>query len=234
MNSPWADGIKELIQHGVDHLELGGDFDRRIAMISIDNAVELSVKTYLGLPERARGFKGPGRKELEMASESFPSLLDTLEKYASNQIIGLGLDDIEWYHRLRNQLYHAGNGITVEATKVETYLELSISLFEKLFGNPPELKRVNATQTKTGHFLQLWNSFERGLRKQLPPKDDLAYYWKRDYLDKISKEAVPLFDSLSTFRNELVHGFELKSAKEIQARIIELEKLMIIIGIKTT
>ncbi len=39
MNGPWTDGPRELIQHAVDHLALGGDFDRRVAMVSIDNAV---------------------------------------------------------------------------------------------------------------------------------------------------------------------------------------------------
>ena len=47
---PWTDGPRELIQHALDHLVLGDDFDRRIAMVSIDNAVELTIKTYLGLP----------------------------------------------------------------------------------------------------------------------------------------------------------------------------------------
>ena len=84
MTNPWTDGPRELIQHAVDHVALGGDFDRRIAMISIDNAVELMIKTYLGLPERTRGFKGPGRKELETASESFPGLLDLLQNYAAH------------------------------------------------------------------------------------------------------------------------------------------------------
>ena len=92
LKGPWVDGPKELIQHGVDHLDLGGDFDRRIAMVSVDNAVELTIKTYLGLPERTRGSKGPGRKELEQAGESFPALLDLLETYASHLITGLSLE----------------------------------------------------------------------------------------------------------------------------------------------
>jgi hypothetical protein len=71
MNRPWTDGPRELLQHAADHLNLGADFDRRMAMISIDNAVELLVKTYLGLPERARQTKGPGRKELESPPSHF-------------------------------------------------------------------------------------------------------------------------------------------------------------------
>jgi hypothetical protein len=82
MNGPWAQGPKELIQHAVDHLAIGGDFDRRIAMISIDNAVELMLKTYLELPKRSRGTDGPSRKEMETSFNSFPSLLDLIEKYA--------------------------------------------------------------------------------------------------------------------------------------------------------
>ena len=50
MKNPWIDGPRELLQHAIDHLTQGDDFDRRVAMISIDNAVELTIKTYLGLP----------------------------------------------------------------------------------------------------------------------------------------------------------------------------------------
>ena len=71
-------------------------------MISIDNAVELAAKTYLGLPRRARGRNGPGRRKLEAASESFPALLDLLDEHASDRLTGIDLGDIEWYHRLRN------------------------------------------------------------------------------------------------------------------------------------
>ncbi len=235
MNGPWTDGPRELIQHAVDHLALGGDFDRRVLMVSIDNAVELTIKTYLGLPKRARGSEGPGRKELEAASESFPGLLDLLEKYASQWIVGLSLDDIEWYHRLRNQLYHSGNEITVEMAKAETYLELAISLFESLFGAPPALQRDGAMQTKTGQFLQLWVKFERGLRAQLPPKEDkLAYYWRRDYLKTLSPNAVQLINSVSMFRNELIHGVSTPDTKEIEAMITELKKLMAIAKIDIT
>lgn len=225
MKRPWADGPNELIQHAVDHLATGGDFDRRIAMISVDNAVELTVKTSLGLPERARGYKGPSRKDLEQASESFPALLSLLETHASHLITGLSLEEIEWYHRLRNQLYHSGNGITVDAKKVETYLELSIGLFQSLFGFAPSLQRSAVIHTKTGLFLQLWTRFDLGMRKQLPPKNDFAYHWKRNYLASVDKEAVPLYDAVLAFRNNLVHGFADPQASDIDDKIAELKRL---------
>jgi hypothetical protein len=232
MPNPWTDGPRELIQHAVDHLALGGDFDRRIAMISVDNAIELMIKTYLGLPERTRGFKGPGRKELETVSESFPGLLDLLQNYATHKITGLSLDDIEWYHRLRNQLYHSGNGLTVEVSKVETYLQLAISLFESLFGCLPAIDHASATHTKAGQFLDLWNKFDRGLRQQLPPKEGFAYHWKREYVEKVNPHAIELYNAVSQFRNELVHGLESPIPSTIDKFIADLRKLMAMLNIE--
>lgn len=230
MSNPWTDGPRELIQHAVDHLANGSDFDRRIAMISIDNAVELMIKTFLGLPKRTRGANGPGRKELETASESFPALLDLLQTFAADKIIGLSLDDIEWYHRIRNQLYHSGNGITVERSKVETYFQLSVTLYESLFGVAPPIQHVSNVATKIGQFFQLWNQFDRALRSKLPPKDDFAYYWKRDYVASISDEAAGLWESLTTFRNQLVYGLETHDTTKMDEQIAKLKKLLLLIG----
>src|SRR5690606_36510056 len=113
----WVKGPIELLKHGLEHLEKGTDFDRRMAMIVIDNSVEVAVKTYLGLPERASGLRLP-RKRFEEAAQSFPALLDCLDEVAPGRLVGLDLADLEWYHRLRNQLYHEGNGITVEREHV--------------------------------------------------------------------------------------------------------------------
>ena len=75
----WTAGPKELLDHATSHLQSKTPFDCRIAMISIDNAVELAARTYLGLPKRVRGTEGPSRRDLEAAS-GFPDLLDLLEK----------------------------------------------------------------------------------------------------------------------------------------------------------
>jgi hypothetical protein len=49
---PWASGPGEILRHGLDLLRKDSDTNRRLAMIAIDNAVELMIKTYLGLPKR--------------------------------------------------------------------------------------------------------------------------------------------------------------------------------------
>ena len=206
MTKPWVDGPRELLQHSIDHLDSGSDFDKRIAMIGIDNAVELIIKSYLSLPNRARGSKGPTRKELAEAENSFSILLDIFEKYDSIKLMGIELADIEWYHRIRNQLYHSGSGITVESTKVETYFEIASNLFENLFGFPLNLDLSKHQKSLFGDFLTLWIYFEKEFRRQLPPKQDLAYHWKRNYLNSINPELVELYNIVFSFRNEIVHG----------------------------
>ena len=46
---PWAQGPFELIVHAESHMRDGEDFDRRMALISFDNSIEVSITTYLTL-----------------------------------------------------------------------------------------------------------------------------------------------------------------------------------------
>jgi len=156
---PWAAGPKEILEHGTSLLRKDSDKNRRLALLSVDNAVELTIKTYLGLPKRINGINVP-RKEYAEFSESFPRLLDALEQYAATKISGIDLGEIEWFHRLRNQLYHQGNGLTVDRDKVEIYSELAKLLFENLF----EAKLSFAPEDQhqlLGEFLASWVAFER-------------------------------------------------------------------------
>lgn len=229
MTAPWTDGPRELLQHAADHLRLGGDFDRRIAMISIDNSVELAIKTYLGLPERARGTSGPTRREQQTASESFPALLDLLDQHGSDRLTGVDLGDVEWYHRLRNQLYHSGNGITVDRARVEAYFQIASALFVSLFDEPARIDEHSIVNTKTGLFLNLWIRLESSLRKRLPPKSGLAYEWKRDFLANASAEAVALWEPLVQFRNGLVHSLATPTASELGGAVANLQRLIEIV-----
>jgi len=54
-STPWTSGAGEILRHGLQLLRKDSDVNRRLAMISIDNAVELMIKTYLGLPKRVTG-----------------------------------------------------------------------------------------------------------------------------------------------------------------------------------
>jgi hypothetical protein len=170
---PWAEGPLELLKHAAQHLSLGSEFDNRIAMISIDNSVELMIRTYLNLPSRITRIKGPSRKELSEVSQSFPLLLDAIERFAPDKIVGIELGDIEYYHRIRNQLYHDGNGVTVSKERVQAYSEIGKGLFLGLFGTEIEDSLEEEPIEMLGSFIRLWTELDHALI-QLRNKAGLA------------------------------------------------------------
>jgi hypothetical protein len=206
--SPWASGPGEILRHGLDLLKSDNDTNRRLAMISIDNAVELMVKTYLGLPRRITGLEIT-RREYDDFSQSFPKLLDALETYGADRINGIDLGEIEWYHRLRNELYHQGNGLTVERDKVEVYAELANLLFENLFGF--RLVPPSDDSTKLlGEFIAAWIGFERvlaplqsGAARVRAPLDTIRALRQGKLLSETEFEEI---DLLRRARNEIIHG----------------------------
>lgn len=209
-DSPWASGPREILRHGVELLKKDSDTNRRLAMISIDNAVELTVKTFLGLPKRVTGLP-ISRKEFQEISESFPAMLDALEKYAADKLTGIDLGEIEWYHRLRNQLYHQGNGLTVERTKVEIYAQLANTLFENLFGMKL-VQKVSESTELFGEFMTAWRDFEATLNGRFPDLDAHRSVTIMEMMRKLSDSGILSnhelndIENLRRVRNSMAHA----------------------------
>ena len=211
---PWASGPGEILRHGLSLLNRDTDTNRRLAMISIDNALELMIKTYLGLPKRITGLK-ISRREYQSLAESFPALLDGLENHAPDKLDGIDLGTIEWYHRLRNELYHQGNGLTVERDKVEIYAELANLLFKNLFGEELVPHATQATEL-LGEFMATWVLIERTMHRlaELTYSDRQEGKWINtgpipSFLaqDKtLDKSLAAEIDQLRNIRNQVVHG----------------------------
>lgn len=240
---PWANGPGELLKHGLRLLQKDTDSNRRIAMICIDNSIELMMKTFLGLPQRITGIK-ISRKDYSEMVESFPKLLDAIELHASDKIIGIDLGEIEWFHRLRNELYHQGNGLTVDRKNVEVYAEIANLLFLNLFG----FRLIDEQEDKTdllGKFMEAWIKFERTARnmsfildeqeKSRVPMDALRLIYKSKFL---TDSELKKLDLIRKTRNEVVHGLQnhesvidqkiiddLKQiTKQIETRVLEATK----------
>ena len=232
---PWIEGPLELLKHGLEHLQLGSDFDARIAMISIDNAVELMIKTYLGLPSRVTGITGLSRRRYEEISQSFSSLLDGFEEFAPDKIVGIELGDIEWFHRLRNQLYHEGNGITVEREKVEGYAEIVKILFSNLFTVAVEDFIERRPHSLVGEFFSDWASLEQELirlrdKYAVAKKDRLTpptmLIRQLEQAGILPASSIQQFNVVRQFRNELAHGFATPSASDLQSHTTTVKKLL--------
>src|ERR1700756_2757915 len=102
MENTWASGAIELLRHADSHIDLETAFDRRIAFISIDNAVETMIRTFLSLPKGKSGIHIP-KRDLDEAENSFPRLLGLLWTHAGSRLTGIDEWDIEHYHRIRNR-----------------------------------------------------------------------------------------------------------------------------------
>ena len=85
MNSlpPWANGPFELLVHADGHLIGGEDFDRRIALISFDNAIEVAITTYLTLNPIQRGNRSYPKADVEKWLNNYHSKLDFMEQELS-------------------------------------------------------------------------------------------------------------------------------------------------------
>ena len=210
-NQPWASGPGEILQHGINLLQKDTDTNRRLAMLSIDNAVELMIKTYLGLPKGVNGLK-ISRKEFDEISESFPSLLDALEKHCGDKLEGIELPVIDWYHRLRNELYHQGNGLTVERNKVIVYAEIAQLLFRRLFGFDIEVDKPSSTEL-VGSFVTAWSNLYQLLESlakiKFPGRDfrgTNAIVPELTAEGLLDRQTVERIRVLRRVRNNIVHG----------------------------
>lgn len=198
-------------------------------MILIDNAVEQAMKTYLSLPKRVSGIT-ISRRQLSDLMESFPGLLDAIEQYASDKLTGIDLGVIEWYHRLRNELYHQGFGLTVERNKVEVYAELAQLLYQNLFGHAVSVT-IGSDIEMVGRTIELWNRLESGLWSAAsnhvitPPRRVADAIRILRSIPLLSPEDVALIDEFRRVRNQVVHAqgdYKRLLKPELEERVEEL------------
>jgi len=203
-------------------------------MISIDNAVELAIRTYLGLPKRVRGTDGPPRRALEQAI-GFPDLLDLLETHGGDKLSGIELGDIEWYHRLRNALYHDGNGVTVDPEKIDAYNQIAHVLFQNLFEASVTPEAEPPATTLLGEFVLKWamletrlqNLAETHLRKRAP----IARSAISVYDGLIAKEVAPTrvrrkLEELARVRNSVIHRATVLPVEELKRLIGDVDEIL--------
>jgi hypothetical protein len=141
-----------------------------------------------------------------------------LEKYAADKLEGIDLGEIDWYHRLRNELYHQGNGLTVEREKVVVYAGLAQVLFQRLFGF--------AIQVAEPVGSNLYQILENAARSRNPKENFWGTRNVVDALDQdgvLDRSTVKEIQALRALRNEVVHG---NTSKLTQDSVNQLERLV--------
>jgi len=228
---PWAYGPFELIVHAEEHRKGGSDFDKRIALIGFDNSIEASITTFLQLhPLQRQGIQYP-KQQTEKWLANYHTKLDFFEDFilTLNETVEITRDEIIWYHQLRNELYHSGNGMVPEERSINGIRQAALWVFSKLFNVdsevllqtevlPPIPATCNQREEIPGRmiFLQSFIELEKALTSSLHSMGILeekkafsfTSAWKLFLLrcNQISKEDIKLVEQSREIRNVLVHG----------------------------
>ena len=138
---PWARSALELIVHAELHLRDGGDFDRRIAHIGFDNAIEVAITTYLNLNPIQRKGKTYRRDDVERWLTNYHTQMEFLEAEAKarNWTLKVPPDEIVYYHGIRNDQYHAGGPSVPQAQHLADLRKAALDACAMLFDIPNEL-----------------------------------------------------------------------------------------------
>lgn len=132
---PWAYGPFELLLNAELHYRVGEDFDRRIAMVAFDNAIEVAITTYLGLHPMQRGNRQYPRANVEQWLNNYHTKVDFFFQECANRpvaIIGQH-DEIVWYHEVRNGQYHVGGATVPQKRELDGVRAAAMEVFAVLF-----------------------------------------------------------------------------------------------------
>jgi hypothetical protein len=142
--SPWALGPFELLIHAEGHYLKGEDLDRRLALISFDNAIEVAITTYLTLNPFLRGNRQYQNVDVAKWLHDYHSKLDFLDGELHNRGCTwvTARSHIVWAHDQRNEQYHGGNKGTPEKNTVTLIREAAIWVFSFLFEIPDTEARM--------------------------------------------------------------------------------------------
>jgi len=132
---PWANGPFELLVHAEGHLRAADDFDRRIALISFDNAIEVAITTFLTLHPIQRGNRIYPNADVEKWLENYHSKLEFVGKEVATRKLSWEVEKshIIWAHEHRNEQYHGGTKGTPEKSVLLLVKKAALWIFSMLF-----------------------------------------------------------------------------------------------------
>jgi len=148
---PWAARPFELIYHAEIHYRRGSDYDRRLALISFDNSIEISITTYLSLNPIQRGNREYQRKDVEKWENNYHSKIDFFALEIQNRGLPEYKDkaEIVWYHDQRNEHYHGGGFSVPEQGTLDGIREIALWVFSVLFETADVKTKLEAAISKS-------------------------------------------------------------------------------------
>ena len=133
---PWIYSPLELIKHAEEHQQTNGDFNTRIALIGYDNAIEVSINTYLQLHPAQRRGEQYQKEQVNKWLTNYHSQLDFFfDEFmkSSGKRPQIARQTFIYYHNLRNNLYHEGKNFIPTERDIKGAREAALYIFSTLF-----------------------------------------------------------------------------------------------------
>ncbi len=132
---PWAYGSFEVLTHAEMHYREGEDFDRRIAMIGFDNAIEVAIMTYLSLHPIQRDGREYEKVHVEGWLRNYHTKIDFFFAECQSRLVipSAKKDEILWFHDVRNGQYHNGGAVIPQRRELEGVRAVALEVFSVLF-----------------------------------------------------------------------------------------------------
>lgn len=205
---PWAVGPFEMLYHAETHFLKGEDFDRRIALISFDNAIEVAITTYLALHPIQRGQRQYQRIDIETWQRNYHTKLDFFYQEVGTRNLPELVEkaDIIFYHQNRNDQYHSGGAGVPELHKLEGIRQAAIWIFSTLF---------DVTDTDT----ILREKVEAARRDENPHIRELE---KDRAID--SEHGMTDIAGISYYTSEILFNVDYQAYKEIGEELLSLQE----------
>ncbi|MFM0130526.1 hypothetical protein [Paraburkholderia sediminicola] len=132
---PWAYGPFEVLLHAEMHYRDGDDLDRRMSMISFDNAIEVAITTYLNLHPMQRGNRTYAKADLERWLNNYHTKIDFYFGECGTRCVDVvaRADEIIWFHDVRNGQYHIGGATVPQRRELDGVRMAAMEVFAVLF-----------------------------------------------------------------------------------------------------
>ncbi len=138
LNKPWSRKAFELLFHAESHKRSGADYDKRLAYISFDNAIEVAIATYINLNPLQRNGQQFENKSVNFWNENYINKLTFFEEEVKRRAIPeiYSKGQIHWFHEQRNSFYHDGAPTVPSIDDLNEVGEISFWVFSVLFEEP--------------------------------------------------------------------------------------------------
>ncbi len=132
-SKPWHAMPSRIISLALVHAEQDTDFDHHLAFLLLDVGVETTLKAYL-----------IGKKQ-DVEKIVFPELLKRVGDEISKDRLQVPLDEIDYFHKIRNKLYHQGDGVRPTEENLRKYTEHAKVLLKILLDVDMDKPQENET-----------------------------------------------------------------------------------------